>query len=69
MYAPECQKIDFLQELAVSFLRGEQDMFIHLQHTELVAASPERLFAVLTDYESYPRWNRQCGLYDHRSPR
>jgi hypothetical protein len=33
-------------------------MFIHLQHTELVAASPERLFAVLTDYESYPRWNR-----------
>jgi len=33
-------------------------MFIHLQHTELVAASPEQLFAVLTDYEAYPRWNR-----------
>jgi len=32
-------------------------MFIHLQHTELVAASPEQLFAVLTDYENYPRWN------------
>src|SRR5215831_3431207 len=32
-------------------------MFIHLQHTELVAASPEQLFAVLTDYKNYPRWN------------
>jgi len=32
-------------------------MFIHLQHTELVAASPEQLFAVLTDYENYPRSN------------
>lgn len=33
-------------------------MFIHLRHTELVTASPERLFSILTDYEEYPRWNR-----------
>jgi ribosome-associated toxin RatA of RatAB toxin-antitoxin module len=33
-------------------------MFIHLRHTELVTASPERLFSVLTDYDEYPRWNR-----------
>jgi len=33
-------------------------MLIHLQHTELVAASPEELYAVLTDYEAYPEWNR-----------
>lgn len=33
-------------------------MLIHLRHTELVAASPEQLFAVLTGYEAYPRWNK-----------
>ena len=32
-------------------------MLIKVQHTELVAASPEQLFAVLTDYANYPRSN------------
>jgi hypothetical protein len=32
-------------------------MLIHCQHTELVEVTPERLFAVLTDYANYPRVN------------
>ncbi len=34
-------------------------MLIHFQHTELVAVSPQRLFAVLTDYQAYPTSNHQ----------
>jgi hypothetical protein len=34
-------------------------VLIHCQHTELVNATPERLFAVLTDYANYPRSNPQ----------
>ena len=30
-------------------------MLIKVQHTELVAASPEQLFTVLTNYADYPR--------------
>ena len=32
-------------------------MLIHLQHTELVPTSPQRLFAILTDYQAYPASN------------
>ena len=32
-------------------------MLIRIQHTELVAVSPQQLFAVLTDYPSYPASN------------
>ena len=32
-------------------------MLIQLQHTELVAASPQRLFSILTDYQAYPASN------------
>lgn len=32
-------------------------MLIHFQHTELVAVSPQHLFAVLTDYQTYPASN------------
>ena len=32
-------------------------MHIHCQHTELVDTTPERLFAVITDYANYPRSN------------
>jgi ribosome-associated toxin RatA of RatAB toxin-antitoxin module len=34
-------------------------MLIHFQHTELVAVSPQQLFAVLTDYTAYPASNPQ----------
>jgi hypothetical protein len=34
-------------------------MLIRCQHTELVETTPERLFAVLTDYANYPRVNSQ----------
>jgi hypothetical protein len=34
-------------------------MLIHCQHTELVDATPEQLYAVLTDYANYPRSNPQ----------
>jgi ribosome-associated toxin RatA of RatAB toxin-antitoxin module len=34
-------------------------MLIHFQHTELVAVSPQQLFAVLTDYQAYPASNPQ----------
>jgi hypothetical protein len=34
-------------------------MLIHFQHTELVAVSPQHLFAVLTDYQAYPASNPQ----------
>ena len=34
-------------------------MLIHFQHTELVAVSPRKLFAVLTDYQAYPASNPQ----------
>src|SRR5215469_16471017 len=34
-------------------------MHIHCQHTELVDATPEQLFAVITDYANYPRSNPQ----------
>ena len=34
-------------------------MLIHFQHTELVAVSPQQLFDVLTDYQSYPASNPQ----------
>jgi hypothetical protein len=34
-------------------------MLVHCQHTELVDATPEQLFAVLTDYANYPRSNPQ----------
>ena len=34
-------------------------MLIHFQHTELVAITPQQLFAVLTDYQAYPASNPQ----------
>jgi hypothetical protein len=34
-------------------------VLIRFQRTELVEATPERLFAVLTDYANYPRANPQ----------
>jgi ribosome-associated toxin RatA of RatAB toxin-antitoxin module len=34
-------------------------MLIHFQHTELVAVSPQQLFAILTDYQNYPASNPQ----------
>jgi hypothetical protein len=34
-------------------------MLIRFQHTELVEAAPDRLFAVLTDYANYPHTNSQ----------
>jgi hypothetical protein len=34
-------------------------MLIHFQHTELVEVSPQQLFAVLTDYQTYPASNPQ----------
>lgn len=34
-------------------------MLIHFQHTELVAVSPQQLFAVLIDYPAYPASNPQ----------
>src|SRR5215469_12923176 len=34
-------------------------MFIHFQHTELVAVPPQQLFEVLTDYQNYPASNPQ----------
>jgi hypothetical protein len=34
-------------------------MLVHCHHTEVVDATPEQLFAVLTDYASYPRTNPQ----------